>query len=102
MGASGAYWNEAGKDDQLSNEFIGQVVEAVRPHRVDGHGARPEDLDPAHPRPRGDAIAPVGQPEPEHFSDLVAAIPVEAESDGGLHVRSGALRAKWLHHWAKR
>ena len=28
-----------GGQDQLSDEFIGQVVEAVRPHRVDGHGA---------------------------------------------------------------
>lgn len=27
-----------GSDEQLSDEFIGQVVEAVRPHRVDGHG----------------------------------------------------------------
>jgi len=27
-----------GSEDQLSDEFIGQVVEAVRPHRVDGHG----------------------------------------------------------------
>jgi len=26
-------------DEQLSDEFIGLVVEAVRPHRTDGHGA---------------------------------------------------------------
>ncbi len=29
----------AGGENQLSDEFIGQVVEAVRPHRSDGHGA---------------------------------------------------------------
>lgn len=28
-----------GGDGQLSDVFIGQVVEAVRPHRTDGHGA---------------------------------------------------------------
>jgi hypothetical protein len=28
-----------GGEDQLSDEFIGSVVEAVRPHRRDGHGA---------------------------------------------------------------
>ncbi len=28
-----------GGDDQLSDVFIGMVVEAVRPHRCDGHGA---------------------------------------------------------------
>ena len=28
-----------GGDDQLSDVFIGMVVEAVRPHRSDGHGA---------------------------------------------------------------
>ncbi len=28
-----------GGEAQLSDEFIGQVVEAVRPHRSDGHGA---------------------------------------------------------------
>jgi transposase len=28
-----------GGEDQLSDEFIGVVVEAVRPHRRDGHGA---------------------------------------------------------------
>jgi transposase len=28
-----------GSDEQLSDVFIGLVVEAVRPHRVDGHGA---------------------------------------------------------------
>jgi hypothetical protein len=27
-----------GGEAQLSDELIGQVVEAVRPHRVDGHG----------------------------------------------------------------
>ena len=27
-----------GGDEQLTDEFIGLVVEAVRPHRVDGHG----------------------------------------------------------------
>lgn len=27
-----------GGDNQLSDEFIGQVVEAVRPHRLDGRG----------------------------------------------------------------
>lgn len=30
--------DRAGGDDQLCDVFIGQVVEAVRPHRVDGHG----------------------------------------------------------------
>lgn len=30
--------DRAGGDDQLDDLFIGQVVEAVRPHRVDGHG----------------------------------------------------------------
>ncbi len=30
--------DRAGGEDQLTDEFIGQVVEAVRPHRVDGHG----------------------------------------------------------------
>ena len=28
----------AGGDEQLTDEFIGLVVEAVRPHRLDGHG----------------------------------------------------------------
>jgi hypothetical protein len=28
-----------GGDDQLTEELIGMVVEAVRPHRCDGHGA---------------------------------------------------------------
>src|SRR3954462_467633 len=28
-----------GGDDQLSDVLIGLVVEAVRPHRIDGHGA---------------------------------------------------------------
>ncbi len=28
-----------GGEAQLTDEFIGQVVEAVRPHRSDGHGA---------------------------------------------------------------
>src|SRR5262249_33451762 len=28
-----------GGEDQLSDELIPQVVEAVRPHRIDGHGA---------------------------------------------------------------
>ena len=28
-----------GGDDQLTDVFIGMVVEAVRPHRSDGHGA---------------------------------------------------------------
>ena len=28
-----------GGDDQLSDVMIGMVVEAVRPHRCDGHGA---------------------------------------------------------------
>jgi hypothetical protein len=28
-----------GGDEKLSDVFIGQVVEAVRPHRTDGHGA---------------------------------------------------------------
>jgi len=27
-----------GGEDQLTDEFLGQVVEAVRPHRTDGHG----------------------------------------------------------------
>lgn len=27
-----------GGEEQLSDEFVGSVVEAVRPHRVDGHG----------------------------------------------------------------
>ncbi|MGQ0803648.1 MAG: hypothetical protein ACT4PI_07290 [Actinomycetota bacterium] len=27
-----------GGEEQLSDEFIGSVVEAVRPHRRDGHG----------------------------------------------------------------
>jgi hypothetical protein len=27
-----------GGEDQLSDELIGQVVEVVRPHRIDGHG----------------------------------------------------------------
>src|SRR3972149_3900828 len=27
-----------GSDEQLTDVFIGRVVEAVRPHRVDGHG----------------------------------------------------------------
>jgi transposase len=30
--------DRGGGEGQLSDEFIGQVVEAVRPHRVDGHG----------------------------------------------------------------
>jgi hypothetical protein len=30
--------DRAGGEGQLSDEFIGQVVEAVRPHRVDGQG----------------------------------------------------------------
>lgn len=30
--------DRAGGEDQLTDLFIGQVVEAVRPHRVDGHG----------------------------------------------------------------
>jgi transposase len=30
--------DRGGGEDQLSDEFIGQVVEAVRPHRTDGHG----------------------------------------------------------------
>lgn len=29
-----------GGESQLSDEFIGSVVEAVRPHRLDGHGRR--------------------------------------------------------------
>src|SRR6266498_1621871 len=28
-----------GGEAQLGDEFLGRVVEAVRPHRVDGHGA---------------------------------------------------------------
>jgi transposase len=28
----------AGGEEQLTDEFVGSVVEAVRPHRVDGHG----------------------------------------------------------------
>jgi transposase len=30
--------DRGGGEEQLSDEFIGQVVEAVRPHRTDGHG----------------------------------------------------------------
>jgi transposase len=30
--------DRAGGEDQLSDEFLGQVIEAVRPHRLDGHG----------------------------------------------------------------
>jgi hypothetical protein len=30
--------DHAGGEDQLTDLFLGQVVEAVRPHRVDGHG----------------------------------------------------------------
>jgi transposase len=29
----------SGAEDQLTEELIGRVVEAVRPHRTDGHGA---------------------------------------------------------------
>ena len=28
-----------GDEEQLSEELLGQVVERVRPHRTDGHGA---------------------------------------------------------------
>jgi hypothetical protein len=31
--------DRAGGEAQLSEEFLGQVIEAVRPHRLDGHGA---------------------------------------------------------------
>jgi transposase len=30
--------DRGGGEEQLTDQFIGQVVEAVRPHRVDGHG----------------------------------------------------------------
>jgi transposase len=36
--AVGLGLDRGGSDGQLSDEFIGGVVEAVRPHRVDGHG----------------------------------------------------------------
>src|SRR5215213_5833249 len=31
--------DRGGSGEQLSDEFIGRVVEAVRSHRVDGHGS---------------------------------------------------------------
>lgn len=34
-----------GDEDQLTDEFIGQVVERVRPHRIDGHGEAWRTLD---------------------------------------------------------
>jgi hypothetical protein len=37
-----------GNEDQLSDELIGQVVEQVRPHRPDGHGAAWRSLLAAH------------------------------------------------------
>jgi transposase len=36
--AEAAGVDRGGGEEQLSDELIGQVVEAVRPHRVDGHG----------------------------------------------------------------
>jgi hypothetical protein len=30
--------DRSGGEDQLSDELIGQVLERVRPHRIDGHG----------------------------------------------------------------
>ena len=37
--------DRAGNDDQLSDVFIGEVVERVRPHRTDGHGEAWRTLD---------------------------------------------------------
>jgi hypothetical protein len=31
--------DRAGGEAQLSDEFLGQVMEKIRPHRLDGHGA---------------------------------------------------------------
>jgi len=37
--AQGLGLDRAGGEDQLSDEFLGQVIERMRPHRLDGHGA---------------------------------------------------------------
>jgi transposase len=42
-----------GGDDQLSDVFVGMVVEAVRPHRRDGHGERWQLLSGEHERIAG-------------------------------------------------
>ena len=39
-GGIGLGVDRSGGEEQLTEELIGQVVEAVRPHRTDGHGAR--------------------------------------------------------------
>ncbi len=38
-GGIGLGVERSGGEEQLTEELIGQVVEAVRPHRTDGHGA---------------------------------------------------------------
>jgi len=39
-----------GGEDQLSDEFMGSVVEAIRPHRSDGHGEASRLLVARHDR----------------------------------------------------
>ena len=38
-GGIGLGVERSGGEEQLTEELIGQVIEAVRPHRTDGHGA---------------------------------------------------------------
>jgi transposase len=46
--AVGLGLDRAGGEEQLHDVFLGQVVEAVRPHRVDGHGAAWRTLSAYH------------------------------------------------------
>ena len=49
-----------GGEEQLSDELIGQVVEAVRPHRLDGHGEAWRLLEAEHDQLAGVAARPKG------------------------------------------
>ena len=73
-----------GGDDQLSDVFVGMVVEAVRPHRHDGHGEAWQLLSAEHEDRR------LGQRRSDRGEDPRA---VGAARRGGAVADGAALRA---------
>ena len=74
-----------GGEDQLTDVFVGMVVEAVRPHRCDGHGA-PWRLLTAH----HEQISRLGEGRFDRGEDPRAA---RAPGRGGAVAHGAALRA---------